>query len=138
MGGFAFDIRQASVPSLPLRRRYLTITPQGAEFLLKMKPNIILNITKAQIQDKSKNNDLAKLLVCIQALWFIVQTLHRLFGKLTLSLLELNTLGHGICTILIYFVWWDKPLGVTQPTLIDDTEAFPLATFMSILFVRWD
>ena len=34
---------------------------------------------------------------------------------LAISLLELNTFGHSICTLLIYWMWWDKPLDIEEP-----------------------
>lgn len=41
--------------------------------------------------------------------------------KLPISLLELNTLGHAICTLLIYCLWWKKPLDIGQ------AEAIPVS-----------
>jgi hypothetical protein len=49
-------------------------------------------------------------------------------------LLELNTFGHAICTLLIYLLWWDKPLDVEQPTLIRNKEAYPLWALMSLVY----
>ena len=37
-----------------------------------------------------------------------------------ISLLELNTLGHAICMLLIYSLWWNKPFGVDYPTIVKD------------------
>jgi hypothetical protein len=44
-----------------------------------------------------------------------------------ISLLELNTFGHAICTLVTYFLWWRKPLDVQEPepipiTLKSDSE----------------
>ena len=35
-----------------------------------------------------------------------------------ISLLELNTFGHAVCALLIYFLWWNKPFDVDYPTVI--------------------
>jgi hypothetical protein len=37
---------------------------------------------------------------------------------LPISLLELNTFGHALCTLLIYCMWWNKPLDIEEPELI--------------------
>ena len=37
---------------------------------------------------------------------------------LPISLLELNTFGHAVCTILIYLIWWEKPFEVDFPTVV--------------------
>ncbi|ORX96674.1 hypothetical protein BCR34DRAFT_593759 [Clohesyomyces aquaticus] len=51
---------------------------------------------------------------------------------LSISLLELNTFGHSICALLIAFLWWDKPLDVSEPTLIkvEGQELEELCAFM--------
>lgn len=38
--------------------------------------------------------------------------------RLPISLLELNTSGHAICALLIYFLWWHKPFEVDDPTIV--------------------
>ena len=42
---------------------------------------------------------------------------------MTISLLELNTLVHAICALVLYILWWRKPLDVEGPTLIDGNDA---------------
>lgn len=34
-------------------------------------------------------------------------------------MLELNTPGHALCTIIIYCLWWNKPLDIDQPDRIN-------------------
>ncbi len=31
--------------------------------------------------------------------------------------MELNTFGHAISAVLIYFIWWEKPFDVDYPTV---------------------
>lgn len=52
------------------------------------------------------------------ASWFCIQCLARFFQGLSISLLEVNTFGHAICTLFIYALWWNKPLDVTEPETI--------------------
>lgn len=37
---------------------------------------------------------------------------------LPISLVELNTFAYTVCTLLIYYFWWDKPLDIEEPTKI--------------------
>lgn len=53
-----------------------------------------------------------------EAGWFCIQCLGRLTQGLAISFLELNTFGHALCTLFIYFLWWDKPLDIGEPELI--------------------
>ena len=77
-----------------------------------------LDISKKYLQDKSKANGLAKSLVCLQASWFCVQCLVRVGQALPVTLLEINTFAHSVCALLVYILWWYKPLDVEQPTYL--------------------
>ena len=52
--------------------------------------------------------------------------------RIPISLLELNTFGHALCALFIYFMWWDKPFEVDCPTIIHDESVWGLraATWM--------
>jgi hypothetical protein len=75
-----------------------------------------LDISKKYLQVKSKANGLAKFLVCLQASWFCVQCLVRVGQALPVTLLEINTFAHSLCALLVYILWWYKPLDVEQRT----------------------
>ena len=130
MGGFAMDSSTSEEPFLPDGRTRVALTPDGVRFLLAHEPNSLPDISEEQIQDKSKADSITKTLVCAQASWFCVQCILRLAQSLPISLLELNTFGHSLCTLLIYLLWWHKPLNVNQPTLIQDEKMRPLFAYM--------
>ncbi|KAK3401108.1 hypothetical protein B0T20DRAFT_348875 [Sordaria brevicollis] len=97
------------------QRTRLTLTPKGLQFLKDDGyEKFIPDLSKTKIKDKSKGSAFAKTLVCIQASWFCVQCLTRFSQGLAISLLELNTFGHAICTLFIYALWWNKPLDVVE------------------------
>jgi hypothetical protein len=54
----------------------------------------------------------------LTATWFCAQCLARLGQRVGISLLELNTLGHALCALLIYCLWWNKPLDTKEPEQI--------------------
>ena len=78
----------------------------------------IINTSEEDIKDKSKASGLAKTLVCVQALWFCAQCISRVAENLPITLLELNTFAHALCTLLVYLLWWNKPLVVDRATTI--------------------
>ena len=122
MGGFAFDLGTHSVDLLPSDQSgRLTLTASGIQLLAAMNPDMLATISEAEIRDKSKASGLAKALVCVQAAWFCVQCVFRLICGLSISLLELNTFVHAVCALLIYLLWWNKPLDVDQPTILEWT-----------------
>jgi hypothetical protein len=75
MGGFAFSTEKLPYTILPGNRTRAVITSHGFLHLLKHYPELIPIISEEAIQDKSKGNALAKTLVCLEALWFIIQTI---------------------------------------------------------------
>ena len=44
-------------------------------------------------------------------------------------MLQLNTLGHSVCALIIYLFWWKKPLDVEQPVFIRGNQAEQLLAF---------
>lgn len=130
MGGYAIDLNDAEEPFLPESLKRVTITPSGFRFLARIEPDHIPHISEEEIRDKGKANSLAKTVVCFQACWFCIQCIFRLAQKYPISLLELNVFGHAVCTMLIYLLWWDKPLDVDEPTLITGEHMYPICAMM--------
>ena len=130
MGGFAMDSSDASEPFLPEGKTRAALTTEGLLFVLKHEPDLLPDVSETQIVDKSKADGLKKLLVCIQAAWFCTSCISRLATSLPISLLELNAMGHAACALLIYAMWWEKPLDVSEPTLIKCHIVQPLLAYM--------
>jgi len=70
---------------------------------------------KQDIVDKGKANNIAKLVVCVQAGWMLVQALGRVAAGLTVTLLELHVSIQVLIAVVLYTLWWSKPLDVDQP-----------------------
>ena len=51
--------------------------------------------------------------------------------RIPVSLLELNTFGHAVCMLFIYFLWWEKPFEVDYPTTVD-RRAWDIRAFLSM------
>lgn len=88
------------------------------------------DVCEDELKDKSKGNSLTKLLACVQAAWFCASCLARVAQRLPLSLLELNTFAHAFCTVIVYAIWWKKPLDVERPLLIKQDRVRPLLAYM--------
>ena len=91
-GGFAFENGDDAAQYLPNGCRRLTLTARGVAFLANC--GHLPNVSKAEITDKSKANNVAKALVIIQASWMLVQVIGRLLARLPVTLLEVNTIAH--------------------------------------------
>lgn len=130
MGGFAIDESETPPGLIPNGRKRLALNGEGFSILAKLNPGAIPNISESELRDKSKENGLAKVLVLIQASWFCVQCIFRLAQGLSIGLLELNTFAHATCTLLIYFLWWDKPSDVEEPTFVRGEENFATMAFL--------
>ncbi|KAM7214722.1 hypothetical protein V8F06_009887 [Rhypophila decipiens] len=136
MGGFC--IRDAVDPEIaefmPPSHPRLVLIKTSLLLLAEHEPELIPDISEADIRDKSKANGLAKALICFQATWFCVQCIARMAQGMALTLLELNTFAHAICTVLIYIFWWHKPLDVEEPIAILGPHASAMAGYLLIEF----
>jgi hypothetical protein len=130
MGGFAIDIDKNDDPHAGLfgGAKRLTLTAKGVTLLAHC--GHIPDISFADIKDKNKADSLAKLLVCIQAGWMIVQVISRAAIHLPISLLEVHVVAHVVCALTVYTIWWHKPRQVTSPTLLQGDWVLPLAAYM--------
>jgi hypothetical protein len=120
--GFVFDTSRLAEDQkfLPGSRDRVTLSWGTTLKLAHELPELVPDISEAEINDKSKASALAKGIVCLQASWFIIQCIFRLAQSLPTSLLELNTFAHAMCSLLIYLLWWKKPLDIEEPTSIHD------------------
>ncbi|PPQ86049.1 hypothetical protein CVT25_002252 [Psilocybe cyanescens] len=69
-------------------------------------------ITEAEIKDKSKGDFFSKGVVVMQTTWFIIQCIVRGSKRMVLTELEVATLAFAALTMVIYALWWNKPLDV--------------------------
>lgn len=115
MGGFALDL---DVSELDERKKsgLLVLTPRGVKLLAEC--GYLPNISEEEILDKSKTDCLGRLISLLQAIWMLAQTLGRVAANLPITLLEVNTLAHVLCALIIFFLWWKKPKQINEPTLL--------------------
>ncbi|KAI5838479.1 hypothetical protein DFP73DRAFT_265946 [Morchella snyderi] len=94
------------------------LTPYG--FMEYIKTNRIVpgTFNQRDVLDKGKGTLVAKTLAAIQAVWLILQSLGRAAAGLPLTLLEIHVLIQILCTSVIFYCWWGKPLDVGVPTTI--------------------
>jgi hypothetical protein len=116
MGGFVADIDH-----LHNSLKRVTITPTGVLFMASEA--YFPRIKRSDIQDKSKADILAKGLVCVQVVWTVGQVIERKLASYPLTMLEVHTIVHVVCALLMYGLWIQKPLNVQDATVIDFREA---------------
>lgn len=98
-----------------------TLRAEAIRYLARHDAKSLIPLQKAVLQDPSKADGIAKIIPCLQALWFGLQCFSRVVEGLAISLLELNTLAHCVCTLFIYFFWWHKPYDVRVHVLIESS-----------------
>ena len=76
---------------------------------------LLPDLEKKAIMDKSKADSLGKALVCFQILWMSIQTIARIPAKLPITLLEVNTVAHVFCGVILFLIWWHKPKDISEP-----------------------
>ncbi|KAF9555618.1 hypothetical protein CPC08DRAFT_820979 [Agrocybe pediades] len=88
-------------------------------FLENYRQLDLSGVTEARINDHSKADWFAKGLALLQMFWFIAQCIARFFDKsLVLTELELATAALALLSLVMYFLWWNKPFNVGVPITI--------------------
>jgi len=110
MGGFT--LHERGKPLRVLRWRDLRVLAGAGRIAWP-------DITEEEIKDRSKGDYLSKGIVVLQTTWFIVQFIARAASKLTITELEVVTLAFSTLIGVIYYLWWDKPLGAQFEAMIN-------------------
>ena len=92
-----------------------TLQMYRLEALKKENKIIWPDITKDQIEDRSKGDVFSKGFAVVQTTWFIIQIIARGAYGLAITELELATVAFAFLNGILYFLWWDKPLDVACP-----------------------
>ncbi|KAK4205110.1 hypothetical protein QBC40DRAFT_65911 [Triangularia verruculosa] len=82
----------------------------------------IFRVPRSVIDNQEKADTFKKLLVLIQVSWLFIEAIARKAYGLPLSLLELHTVVHVVCAIIMYLLWLKKPLDLRAPYLIQSAS----------------
>ncbi|TEB25677.1 hypothetical protein FA13DRAFT_1637034, partial [Coprinellus micaceus] len=78
----------------------------------EIKSFFALRVPEEAISRSTRISVLAKMLVVMQVLWFVIQTVARAVEGLPITHLEVACLAFISFNIGMYICWWDKPLDV--------------------------
>ncbi len=95
---------------------------------LGSEPKLVKNlaaISPETIEDKSKGDALSKSISILQLSWFIVQCIARALQHLPITLLEMTALAFAGLSIIMYSLWWYKPLNVKYQIYLDGSDCRP-------------
>ncbi|KAI0694932.1 hypothetical protein C8T65DRAFT_698881 [Cerioporus squamosus] len=138
MGGFVLTdpyIDKSDDHYLPSWQKNGVLTPDGVRFLMQHAPSLIPDLALDDILDRSKADVLARTLLVWQVLWFLLTCIDRAVQGLPLSLLEVITIAHALCSLLTYALWWRKPKDVDHQTVIVGADARLIGAWMSMASV---
>ncbi|PBK80294.1 hypothetical protein ARMGADRAFT_949795, partial [Armillaria gallica] len=100
MGGFYFTAKY-EIPHQALEADEATSTSPSSSLL-----NTCLS------DPTTKGDPLSKAFSILQIFWFIVQCIAQVIHHLPITLLEMTALAFAGLIIIMYFLWWHKPLNV--------------------------
>ena len=130
MGGF-----RVPHPGLEEKTSLISLTPGALKALAYT--GRFLWIDDSEVQDRSKADGLAKLLICTQVTWLSVECLARKASNLPLTILEIHTFIHVVCALTIYLIWFKKPLDIKEATVAnltaEDDEVLSLLHLLGML-----
>ncbi|KAI5819294.1 hypothetical protein BZA77DRAFT_276262 [Pyronema omphalodes] len=123
MGGFCIEEMTVDGP------RWKSLKVDTLRRLRTM--DIIHDYPLSEIDDKSKASGIAKILVCFQTGWILLQCLARHLNGLHITMLEMNTAVHVLFAIVMYGVWWRKPFDVAYKEAFDAANETARASFLA-------
>ncbi|MCJ1449943.1 hypothetical protein MMC28_000271 [Mycoblastus sanguinarius] len=131
MGGFVLKPRISSTEKWST----FPLDAEQVHYLVvhKYVPYSAVNIEKEIIEDKNKVDVPLRLITVCQILWYFVGTIARASQGLTITVLELATMGFIVCTVGTYFFWFHKPMDIGRPFVLE-----PTATIQEILLEAGD
>ncbi|KAF8805913.1 hypothetical protein BYT27DRAFT_6651276 [Phlegmacium glaucopus] len=92
-----------------------TLSPEELERLFTDGRIIWPKISQREIEDRSKGDFLSKGFAVLQTTWFIFQCIVRVWYQLALSHLEVVTVAFATLNGVVYYLWWNKPVGIACP-----------------------
>lgn len=114
MGGFQISAEDEGIEPGPAfaSHKYIPnpfimrVSADGFLILVKRGEINLPNVLKATyIDDRSKANILQKALILIQVSWMALQCIVRKAQGLPITLLEIHTMVHVICALMLYLIW---------------------------------
>ena len=87
------------------------------------REGVFPHISHGMISDKSKANLLGKGLICIQVIWFLIQCIARAAAGYPLTLLEVHTMVHVVCALLMYALWWEVSLQLLEKCCVSSSSS---------------
>jgi len=71
-----------------------------------------------KIEDRNKASWFLKAIATLQITWFLTQLVGRVASHLTITPIELFTLGYVVFALGMYYFWWHKPFDIHVPFTI--------------------
>lgn len=119
MGGFAFNHSYINEHGKEEQLRSV-LTVDGYELMRRAR--YAPQLTRDDVNERSKADIIAKVVVVTQVTWFAVQVAGRLAAGLAVTALEVHTIVHVGCAIFMYILWWSKPYSITRSVLLETDE----------------
>lgn len=117
MGGITVDIENTVVIDGVITESVKTCVIKPDEFIEYWRGRHIGNdiFEKQTMDDKGNSSYIAKLLVCVQVSWLIIECVARKVAGLPITLLEIHVVIQVVFTVVMFGFWWNKPLDVKEP-----------------------
>lgn len=97
------------------------------EQCIAARAGILPDATEDEIRGMSTQDGIAKIGVCVQIAWFLIQSLARIRVGLPLTL---HVRMHVVCAFVMYGVWYHKPYTGSAPYICKDRRVIDMTAFV--------
>ncbi|RAK95432.1 uncharacterized protein BO80DRAFT_429901 [Aspergillus ibericus CBS 121593] len=129
MGGYALETQYTSQVTKQPRTIRRLVTPEGVAILATT--GTLPSVSERDLEERSKADVFAKVIVVCQILWFALQVLGRLGQRLPVTLLETHTTIHVGCAIVVYAIWLHKPYNLSQSVMVTGPDSQRIGAFFN-------
>ncbi|MCJ1361694.1 hypothetical protein MMC16_000794 [Acarospora aff. strigata] len=113
MGGFILHTRDWTPFPIDAKQLHYLIVKGHVQFP---------TLSKEQIKDKNKVDQLLRFITIAQIFWFVVNTLGRAVRHLAITCLELTTAAFIVCSLGISICWFHKPADIMTAETIESNS----------------
>ncbi|KAK0475645.1 hypothetical protein EDD18DRAFT_1089668 [Armillaria luteobubalina] len=92
---------------------------------LESEPDFVQRLTEISqetIEDRNKRDTISKALSILQSSWFISQCVARIIQHLPITLLKMMALAFAGISMVMYSLWWYKPLNMKYHIPLDSAH----------------
>ncbi|MCJ1329161.1 hypothetical protein MMC10_005839 [Thelotrema lepadinum] len=108
----------------------VVLTSYGVVKLAEL--GLLPNLSAEEIGSRSKADEISKIIVTAQVLWYLVQLVGRAVSRLPILLVEIHSAANALYALLMYICWLPKCYQPDMAIFLENTEIVEVVAFFAL------